>query len=195
MRAGRRAVLEGGGDKIAPASIVRATAAGAPPGTIVTTDVGSHKYLFGQLWPAADPGGFWMSNGLSGMGYGLPAALGAKLALPDRPVLAVLGDGGFAMTSQELETASRADAPLVVLVIADRSLSLIRLAQESRGLPNFGVDFGAIDAVRVAEACGAAGVRVSSLAQLTAAVETAARSPRSTVIEVALDPDLYRGLV
>jgi acetolactate synthase-1/2/3 large subunit len=195
MRAGRRAALQSGDGGIGPASIVRAVAAGAPPGTVVTTDVGSHKYVFGQLWPAAEPGDFWMSNGLSGMGYGLPAAIGAKLARPARPVLAVLGDGGFAMTSQELETARRMDAPVVVLVIADRSLSLIRLAQESRGLPNLGVDFGAVDAVKVAQACGADGIRVSSLAELTSAVKKAARSRSSTVIEIPMDPNLYRGLV
>ena len=195
MRAGRLSVLEKAGDGIDPASIVRAVASGAPPGTVVTTDVGSHKYVFGQLWPAAGPGDFWMSNGLSGMGYGLPAALGAKVARPDRTVIAVLGDGGFAMTSQELETAKRMDAPLIVLVIADRSLSLIRLGQESRGLPNFGVDFGAIDAVKVAQACGADGLRVSSVGELTAAVGKAARSRSSTVIEIPMDPDLYRGTV
>lgn len=195
MRAGRLAVIESGAGSIGPASIVRAVASGAPPGTVVTTDVGSHKYMFGQLWPAAGPGDFWMSNGLSGMGYGLPAALGAKLARPERPVIAVLGDGGFAMTSGELETAKRMDAPLVVLVIADRSLSLIRLGQESRGLPNLGVDFGAIDALKVADACGADGIRVSSLDELTAAVAKAARSRSSTVIEIPMDPDLYRGLV
>jgi acetolactate synthase-1/2/3 large subunit len=195
IRAGRLSVIESGDDSIAPASIVRAVARGAPPGTVVTTDVGSHKYVFGQLWPADGPGDFWMSNGLSGMGYGLPAALGAKLARPERPVLAVLGDGGFAMTSQELETARRMDAPLIVLVIADGSLSLIRLGQESRGLPNFGVDFGRVDAVKIAEACGADGIRVSSLGELTSAVEKAARSRSSTVIEIPVDPDLYRGLV
>jgi acetolactate synthase-1/2/3 large subunit len=195
MRAGRLSTLEISADSIGPVSIVQAVARGAPPGTVVTTDVGSHKYLFGQLWPAAGPGDFWMSNGLSGMGYGLPAALGAKLGRPERAVLAVLGDGGFAMTSQELETAKRMDAPLIVLVIADGSLSLIRIAQESRGLPNFGVDFGRVDAVKIAEACGAGGVRVSSLAELTSAVEKAARSRSSTVIEIPMDPELYRGLV
>jgi acetolactate synthase-1/2/3 large subunit len=195
MRAGRLSVIESGDDRIAPASIVRAVASGAPPGTVVTTDVGSHKYVFAQFWPAGGPGDFWMSNGLSGMGYGLPAALGAKLARPERPVLAVLGDGGFAMTSQELETAKRMDAPLVALVIADSSLSLIRLGQASRGLPNLGVDFGAVDAVRIAEAYGAEGIRVSSLAELTSAVQKAARSRSSTVIEIPMDPELYRGLV
>jgi acetolactate synthase-1/2/3 large subunit len=195
MRQRRRSVFESAGDSIGPLSIVRAVAAGTPPGAVVTTDVGSHKYVFGQFWPAAGPGDFWMSNGLSGMGYGLPAALGAKLARPERPVLAVLGDGGFAMTSSELETATRMSAPIVVLVIADRALSLIRLGQAARGLPNFGVDFGPIDAVKIAEACGADGIRVSGLAELTSAVKKAAGSRSSTVIEVPMDPDLYRGLV
>ena len=62
--------------------------------TIVTTDVGSHKYLFGQYWPSREPETFWMSNGLSGMAYGLSAAIGVELARPEAPVLAAVGDGG-----------------------------------------------------------------------------------------------------
>jgi len=76
-----------------PGDIVRALADAVPAETIVTTDVGSHKYLFGQYWPSRHPETFWMSNGLSGMGYGLSAAFGAKLAKPDVPVLAAVGDG------------------------------------------------------------------------------------------------------
>jgi acetolactate synthase-1/2/3 large subunit len=90
-----------------PGDIITALAAVLPPETIVTTDVGSHKYLFGQYWPSRQPETFWMSNGLSGMGYGLSAAIGAKLARPDAPVLAAVGDGGFSMNAQELETAER----------------------------------------------------------------------------------------
>jgi acetolactate synthase-1/2/3 large subunit len=136
-----------------------------------------------------------MSNGLSGMGYGLPAAIGAKLARPDLPVLAVMGDGGFAMVSQELETARRAGAPLVAVVLADRSLSLIRIAQENRGLPNYGVDFEPIDSVLVAQAAGVDGVRVASAEELTTAVRAAFASGRITVIEVPVDADSYRGIV
>ncbi|MEP7105598.1 MAG: thiamine pyrophosphate-dependent enzyme, partial [Chloroflexota bacterium] len=133
--------------------------------------------------------------GLSGMGYGLPAAIGAKLARPDLPVLAVVGDGGFAMTSQELETARRAGAPVVVVVLADQSLSLIRIGQENRGLPNYGVDFEPIDGVLTARAAGVDGVRVESAADLTAAVRAAFAGGQTTVIEVPVDPDTYRGLV
>jgi hypothetical protein len=82
-----------------PGDIIRSLADAVPSETIVTTDVGSHKYLFGQYWPSRHPETFWMSNGLSGMAYGLSAAIGAKLARPDVPVLAAVGDGGFSMNA------------------------------------------------------------------------------------------------
>jgi len=191
----RAEIRDGSRDTLSPARIVAATAAAAPPDTIVTTDVGSHKYLFGQFWPSRRPGAFWVSNGLSGMGYGIPAAIGAKLARPGQPVLAVVGDGGFAMTAAELETAARCGAAIVVLVIADGSLSLIRLAQESRGLPNYGVDFNALDSVRMAEAAGVEGLRAASPDELSDRVAAGLAAGRPVVIEVSIDPDLYRGIV
>jgi acetolactate synthase-1/2/3 large subunit len=194
VRQRRRAALEPRAAGLTPASIVLA-AATLPHDTVVTTDVGSHKFLFGQFWPAAEPGRFWVSNGLSGMGYGLPAALGARLARPDRPVLAVLGDGGFAMTAAELETARREGAPMTVLVLLDGSLSLIRAGQEARRLPRYGVDFGALDTVAIAHGYGAKGIRVSTAAELEAALADSLRADQVTVVEVPLDPDLYRGLV
>jgi acetolactate synthase-1/2/3 large subunit len=195
QRTKRQEIDEGGRGSLRPTGVVAAVAAGAPPRTVVTTDVGSHKFTFGQFWPSREPAAFWMSNGLSGMGYGLPAAIGAKLARPDLPVLAVMGDGGFAMMSQELETARRAGAPLVAVVLADRSLSLIRIGQENRGLPNYGVDFEPIDSVLVAHATGVDGVRVQDAGELAAAVRAAFAGGRTTVIEVPVDPDSYRGIV
>jgi len=183
---------------LVPVHIVAALAAVFPAETIVTTDVGSHKYLFGQFWPSRHPETFWVSNGLSGMGYGLAAAIGAKLARPAAPVLAVLGDGGFSMVCQELETARRVGAPVTVLVIADRSYSLIRIGQENRGLPRYGVDFEPIDSVLVAQACGCAGTVARTPDELAAAARQA-RAANETglpfVIEVPLDPDAYRPIV
>jgi acetolactate synthase-1/2/3 large subunit len=195
VRARRRDLYEAGRGSLRPTGVVTAVHEGAPAHTVVTTDVGSHKFLFGQFWPSREPASFWMSNGLSGMGYGLPAAIGAKLARPDRPVLAVIGDGGFAMTSHELETSRRAGAPVVVVVLADGSLSLIRIGQENRGLPNYGVDFDPIDSVLTARAAGVDGVRVETAAELTVAVRDAFAGGRTTVIEVPLDAGSYRGLV
>lgn len=178
-----------------PVAIVRALAEVLPPETIVTTDVGSHKYLFGQFWPSRKPETFFMSNGLSGMGYGLPAAIGAKLARPDAPVLAVLGDGGFSMNSQELETAKRSGASVIALVLADNSYSLIHHSQKSKGLPNYGVDFNPIDSVRVAEACDIAGIRAETPEQLADAVEEAVSADQSLVVEVPVNIAAYAPIV
>lgn len=178
-----------------PVAIVRTLAESLPPDTIVTTDVGSHKYLFGQFWPSRQPETFFMSNGLSGMGYGLPAAIGAKLARPNATVMAIVGDGGFSMNSQELETAERVGAPIIVLVLADRSYSLIHHSQKSKQLPNYGVDFNPIDSILIAEACGVEGVRVESRTELAHAVKVAAAHNRSLVVEVSVDLSAYNGLV
>ena len=83
---------------------------------------------------AASPTRSGCRTGLSGMGYGLSAAIGAKLARPDAPVLAAVGDGGFSMNAQELETAERVGAPFVTVVLEDRSYSLIKLSQEGKKL-------------------------------------------------------------
>ena len=166
-----------------------------PAECILTTDVGSHKCLFGQFWPTDRPGTFLTSNGLSAMGYGLPAAIGAKLACPDQPVVAVVGDGGFAMTSQELETAARLGAPIIVIVVADTTLSLIGLLQETRQLPHYGVDYGRVDTSLIAAGYGARGVRATTPKELAAALSTALASQQSTVIEVPISSAGYRAIL
>lgn len=184
-----------GEGRISPVAIVRTLASVMPPETIVATDVGSHKYLFGQFWPSREPDTFFMSNGLSGMGYGLPAALAAKLARPDAPVLAAVGDGGFSMNSQELETANRLGAPFVTVVLADSAYSLIQIGQEKQSLPRYGVDFDPIDSVKTAEACGVAGVRVESEQELAEAIAAALAAGTALVVEVPIDIEDYRGIV
>jgi acetolactate synthase-1/2/3 large subunit len=180
---------------LSPLGSVRALAAALPRTTIVTTDVGSHKYLFGQFWPSASPGTFFMSNGLSGMGYGLPAAMGAKFARPDQTVLAVLGDGGFSMNSQELETARRYGLAIVVVVIADESYSMIRIGQHRQGFERYAVDFGRIDSVLTAEACGVRGCRVTSESELSECAREAAARQEATVIEIPMRADDYAAIV
>jgi acetolactate synthase-1/2/3 large subunit len=177
-----------------PGDIIRALSSAVPPETIVTTDVGSHKYLFGQFWPSRQPETFWMSNGLSGMAYGLSAAVGAKLARPDAPVLAAVGDGGFSMNAQELETAERVGAPFVTVVLEDGSYSLIKLAQEGRKLERYRMDFGRIDTVKMAEACGVQGLRTSNPDELASAVKVAVERRRSLVVGVPVNYEDYRRL-
>ena len=175
-----------------PGDLIRALSAAMPASTIVTTDVGSHKYLFGQFWPSRHPGTFWMSNGLSGMAYGLSAAIGAKLAHPDVPVLAAVGDGGFSMNAQELETAERVGAPFITVVLEDGSYSLIKLAQENRKLPLHRMDFGPIDTVKMAEACGVQALRTSNPDDLAAAVSQAVAQKRSLVVGVPVNYADYK---
>jgi acetolactate synthase I/II/III large subunit len=177
-----------------PGDIVESLASALPAETIVTTDVGSHKYLFGQYWPSREPGTFWMSNGLSGMSYGLSAAIGARLARPDVPVLAAVGDGGFSMNAQELESAERVGAPFITVVLEDHSYSLIKLSQEGKKLDPYRVDFGPIDTVKMAESCGVAALRTTHPDELASAAKRAADGRRSLVIAVPVNYTDYRRL-
>jgi acetolactate synthase-1/2/3 large subunit len=181
----------GSADVMWPGDIVQALASVMPPETIVTTDVGSHKYLFGQYWPSREPDTFWMSNGLSGMAYGLSAAIGAKLARPDAPVLAAVGDGGFSMNAQELETANRVGAPFITIVLEDGSYSLIKISQANKKLPPYRTEFGPIDTVKMAEACGVDALRTARPDELAAAATRAVDTGRGLVIAVPVDAGDY----
>ena len=143
------------GNGMAPHEVVLAARKVLPRDAVATCDVGAHKFLVGQLWTTYTPKTFFMSNGLSGMGYGFPSAIAAQLAYPDKPVVVFLGDGGFAMYMAELETAMRLQLPLIVVVLCDGALSLIAMSQERRGLPHHGVHFGNPDIVKIAQAFGA----------------------------------------
>ncbi len=197
-RAERNLVMQmptGSNGFLSPLGSVRALASAFPDDAIVTTDVGSHKYLFGQFWPSTSPGTFFMSNGLSGMGYGLPAAIAAKLARPNQTVLAVLGDGGFSMNSQELETAKRYGLGFVVAVMADSSYSMIRIGQRRQGFERYGVDFEPIDSVLTAQACGVRGVRVADESELADCAREAAARSEITVIEIPIRADDYTPII
>jgi acetolactate synthase-1/2/3 large subunit len=181
----------GEGDGLSPARVLRRLRELAPPETILTVDTGAHKLLTGQVWSCATPQSYFVSHGLSTMGVALPAALAVKLERPDRPVIAVTGDGGLAMVLAELETAWRLRLPIVVVVLCDQALHLIRIHQERKGFAAGGVDFDPIDFARVAPGLGARGARVVSWSDLDAAVTAALREDRPTVLEVAIDPSDY----
>ncbi|MFK5978069.1 MAG: thiamine pyrophosphate-binding protein [Rhizobiaceae bacterium] len=109
-----------------------------PDEGIMTCDVGAHTHLIGQKWRTPKPGTQIMSNGWSSMGFGLPAAIAAKLTKPDVPVCCVVGDGGFLMTAGELATAVRYNLNIVVLVLTDNDLALIRIKQQRKDNPIYG---------------------------------------------------------
>ena len=111
---------------------------------------------------------------------------------PDVPVLAAVGDGGFSMNAQELETAERVGAPFITVVLEDGSYSLIKLAQENRKLPLHRMDFGPIDTVKMAEACGVQALRTTNPDELAAAVSQAVAQKRSLVVGVPVNYADYK---
>ena len=165
-----------------------------PEDTILSSDVGAHKNVIGQRWWVPEPGAFLMSNGLSSMGYGVASVIAAALIHPDRPVVSITGDGAFAMMVQELETVRRMKTSPLFVVLCDTSLAVIKVAQQSRGLPPVGVDFMPVDWVKVAEGFGVCGEAVHTLDAVRAAVQNWLNHREPLVLAVALDETLYTGL-
>ncbi len=161
------------------------------PNAILTTDVGAHKLLLGQVWKTYEPLTFFMSNGLSSMGYGFPAAMAAKLQFPDRDVVSICGDGGFFMVLQDLETAVRLQLSLICVVFCDQKLSLIEVVQKKRRYPGYGIEFGNTNLVEIAEGFGAHGVKVNSFGDLETAIISGLKEKGPVVIEVPIDPGEY----
>jgi len=163
-----------------------------PPETIVATDVGSIKLIVSQAWQSTRPRTFLESNGLSTMGYALPAAMAAKFLEPDRPVLCTIGDGGYSMVFADIETAVRHKLGFVTVVYNDSALSLIQVAQERRGYTDYGVRYGEVDFAAASAALGAWARRVHTMGALETAVKEAMRQRGPAVIEVIIDPAEYR---
>jgi acetolactate synthase I/II/III large subunit len=177
---------------LSPFAVTRCLRDLFPPETIVSTDVGSIKLIVSQAWRSTRPLTFLESNGLSSMGYSLAAAMAAKFLAPDRPVLCTIGDGGYAMVFADLETAVRHQLRFVTVVYNDSALSLIQVAQEKKGYPDYGVRYGEVDFAAASAALGAWSRRVRTMPDLEAAVKEAVRQNGPAVIEVMIDPSEYR---
>jgi acetolactate synthase-1/2/3 large subunit len=180
---------------LSPLRVIEELRAVFPREGIATCDVGSHKLMLGQFWKSYQPGTFFMSNGLSGMGFGLPAAIAAQLVAPDKPVIAIVGDGGMLMMLHDLVLLRKVNLPVIVVVLTDGSLSLIRLSAERRGFPAYGVDFHAPDFAALAQGFGVAGKRVSTIADLRDAVERALAERTTVVLDVPVDYREYYELI
>jgi acetolactate synthase I/II/III large subunit len=177
--------------RLNPTDVIDVMRAACPATTIATTDVGSHKLLVGQGWQACEPRSLLMTNGLSAMGFGLPAAIAAKLTFPGRPVVALIGDGGFAMTATELRMASARGLGLAVVVFVDGSLNRIELKQSALGYPSTATRLEDMDLVGLAGALGCDGVRAETAGELREAVTGIAGLSRPLVIEARIDPTQY----
>src|SRR6185312_11228657 len=158
-----------------------------PDDAIVSTDAGNFASWAGRGYRFRRPGTF-LGPTSGAMGYGLPAAIAAALVHRDRPVVALVGDGGLGMTMAELETAVRVGARVIVVVFDNERYGTIRMWQERRGT-GVGVasELGPVDFAAIARACGARGVRVERDADFEAALRAALVADRPTVIQLTLD--------
>lgn len=173
-----------------PTDVVNVCRAAMPRGTIATSDVGSHKLLVGQGWQTHAPREMLMSNGLSSMGFSLPAGIVARDIMPDRPVLTFIGDGGLAMVQGELRLASALGAGLTVVVFNDRSLNRIELKQMARQYQSTGTRIESTDVEKLAASMDCDGIKVSTETALADAL--AQQKPdRPLVIGAEISPDQY----
>ena len=154
---------------------------------ILVSDVGLHKLWIGRMFPAHEPGTVLIANGLAGMGFALPTAIGAKLVYPDRRVVAVAGDGGLLMNCQELETAVRLRTPLVVVVWENGEFGSIAWKQDKKFGRHFDVGFGNPDFVKLAEAFGMPAWRCSSAQEFAPRLREALALDLPSLITVPID--------
>jgi acetolactate synthase I/II/III large subunit len=176
---------------LSPQRAVEAARAVMPRNTIATCDAGASRLLVVQKWESYGPREFLTSNGLASMGYAVPGAMGARLAFPDRPILAFTGDGGMLMAIADLQTAWRENLPIIVLVLDDQEIGLIRVKQEIKGVPAHGVHIGGVDWEKLGHAFGADAAVVETEQALTNALGAALKSNRTTIVAARIDPSGY----
>jgi acetolactate synthase-1/2/3 large subunit len=154
---------------------------------IIALDNGVYKIWFARNYPAFQPNTILLDNALATMGAGLPSAMLAALIYPSRKVMAICGDGGFMMNSQELETAVRLKLNLVVLVLNDSSYGMIRWKQAGSGFADWGLEYDNPDFVKYAESYGARGHSISSTDGFLATMDMAFRDGGVHLIDLPID--------
>jgi acetolactate synthase I/II/III large subunit len=172
---------------LTPQRIVHDVREVMPDDGIVCLDNGMYKIWFARNYRTRVPNTLLLDNALATMGAGLPSAIMATILFPERRVLAVCGDGGFMMNSQEMETAVRLRLNLVVLIIEDNAYGMIRWKQAADGFPDFGLSFGNPDFVKYAESYGAKGTRVETAGGLVPALESAFKAGGVQLVSVPVD--------
>ncbi len=174
----------------APA-VMRALRKALPRDALVTTEVGQNQMWAALYFDAYAPRTFFSSGGLGTMGWGFPAAIGAKAARPYVPVVDIAGDGSFGMTENNLATSVEEDLPVIVVVLNNRMLGMV--AQWQRlfyGRRYMAVDLGRYpDFVKLAEAYGAVGVRPETTEEFEKAIRKAVEAEVTTVVDVSIDPE------
>ena len=177
--------------EMSAARILRKLREVLPHESIITTEVGQHQMWASLFYDVIQPGTFFSSTGLGTMGWGFPAAIGAKVARPDVPVIDIAGDGSFSMTENSLATSVLEDIPVIIFLVNNFTLGMV--AQWQRTFYDrrmIGVDQKKCpDYVRLAESYGAQGIRAQSLDELEGAIKAGLSCDVSTVIDIPIDPE------
>jgi acetolactate synthase-1/2/3 large subunit len=172
---------------IFPPHLVRSVREAMPNDGIICLDNGVYKIWFARGYTAYHPNTVLLDNALATMGAGLPSAMMSAMLYPDRKVMAICGDGGFMMNSQEMETAVRLGLNLTVLILRDDAYGMIRWKQANMGFVDFGLTYGNPDFVKYAESYGATGHRVESAAHLKELLAHCRDTPGVHLIDCPVD--------
>jgi acetolactate synthase-1/2/3 large subunit len=158
-----------------------------PSNGIICLDNGVYKIWFARNYRAHMPNTVLLDNALATMGAGLPSAMASAMVYPDRKVMAICGDGGFMMNSQEMETAVRLKLNITVVILNDSSYGMIRWKQANMGFKDWGLTYNNPDFVKYAEAYGAKGYRVTSAKHLTELLTTCTNTPGVHLVDCPID--------
>ncbi len=170
-----------------PQRFVADVRAALGPKDIIALDNGVYKVWYARNYHALAPNTILLDNALATMGAGLPSAMAAKMVYPDRTVVAICGDGGFMMNSQEIETCVRLKMNIIVLILNDNAYGMIKWKQDAMGFRDWGLDYGNPDFVKYAESYGANGYLVESAEAFLPLLEKCADTPGVHVIELPVD--------
>lgn len=174
---------------ISPPRLLAALSEAAPEDAIFIADTGTSTAWAARHLKVRPNQRFTLSGGLATMAIGLSGAIGAQLAYPERRAIAIVGDGAFSMLVGDLVTAVRYKLPIIIVVLNNAKLAFITLEQEAKGLPDWGTDILNPDFVTLAQACGAAGFRVTEPGELAAVLSRALDETGPAVVDVVVDPD------
>lgn len=166
-----------------------------PEDGIVSLDNGIYKIWFARNYKCYQRNTLLLDNALATMGAGLPAAMMAKMIYPNRKVVAVCGDGGFMMNSQELETAVRLKLNLTVIILNDNAYGMIKWKQEGMGFENFGLEYNNPDFVKYAESYGAIGHRPTNDNEVIKTIEHCLSTDGVHLIDLAVDYSLNHSIL
>ncbi|HYE12290.1 MAG TPA: thiamine pyrophosphate-binding protein [Patescibacteria group bacterium] len=166
-----------------------------PRDGILTSDVGAHLHLLGQLWSVDDSGSLIMTNGWSTMGFGIPAAIGAKLCQPSRTVAGVVGDGGFLMNCGELMVARRMGINVVIIVFVDRNYSLIKVKQGWKNVPFYGTNVLEGEYFDTDKFFGVPIYTARDKDEMKASLQKAFCASGPAIIEAVIDGSIYDSLI